>query len=113
RGARRGYGDGSKWDASQNATWEDWERYYERTSGQGETQKPLYMSNMAFVLAVTTACGVGCFLNLSYANGVSRGIIEDFDRQTAELADELERKRRDALKYGTKEERIKAFLQLR
>ncbi|RPA72575.1 hypothetical protein BJ508DRAFT_419400 [Ascobolus immersus RN42] len=113
RGARKGYGDGSKWDASQNATWEDWERYYERTSGQNETQKPLYMSNMAFVLAVTTVCGLGGYFNLAYATGVSQGIIEEIDRQTAELADELERKRRDALAHGTKEERIRAFLALR
>lgn len=71
------------------------------------------MTNLSFVFAVTATCAVGGYLNLAYATGVSQGIIDDFDRQTAELADDLERRRRETLAHGSKEERIRAFLQLR
>ena len=42
-----------------NATWEDWEKWYERQNGKRPPQAPIYTSNISFVMFILSAVSIG------------------------------------------------------
>ncbi|KAL1602850.1 J domain-containing protein 1 [Paraconiothyrium brasiliense] len=98
-------------DPSQNATWEDWERWYQRESGT-EAPRDLYMSNFAFVSLVFAIVTLGGIMQGTRANMFGTSVLEHRERIHKEASLELQRSKR-ATMSGDRNERIKTFLEHR
>jgi curved DNA-binding protein CbpA len=108
------YGKGGKDDASANATWEDWERWYAaRGEGPMGKQQPIHTNNGVFLAIVVAVATVGTMAEINYATGASEENIELLDRQSTNLGRDVARRRREAMDSGDREERIKKFLIMR
>ncbi|CUS10386.1 unnamed protein product [Tuber aestivum] len=116
--ARQHYGKGGPNDPAQNATWEDWERWYRRrahsgASEGGENQGPLYTSNGAFVTVVFILASAGVLMNISRATMSGHSFLEQREIRHAEICREWTRRKREVAVLGSKEERVQAFLKNR
>lgn len=116
--ARQHYGKGGPNDPAQNATWEDWERWYQHrthtgTGGGGEHQGPLYTSNGTFVTIVFILMSAGALMNISRANINGHNFLEQRDIRHAEISREWAKRKREVAVLGSKEERVQAFLKNR
>ncbi|KAA8894479.1 hypothetical protein FN846DRAFT_973758 [Sphaerosporella brunnea] len=108
------YGKGGKDDASANATWEDWERWYAaRGEGPLGKQQELHTKNGMFLCIVLAIATMGTIAEINYATGASGESIELLDRQTVVLGKDVARRRREAMDSGDREERIRKFLIMR
>ncbi|PWW80664.1 hypothetical protein C7212DRAFT_274943 [Tuber magnatum] len=112
------YGKGGPNDPAQNATWEDWERWYHRRAhsgagGGGEYQGPLYTSNGAFVTVVFILASAGALMNVSRATMNGHSFLEQREVKHAEICREWVRRKREVAVLGSKEERVQAFLKNR
>lgn len=104
----------------QNATWEDWERYYEwrrqRYGGAGTRKpppSPLYMSNSYFVLLVATLALMGSTANSFRAHDAGTYFVEQRDIIHDRAAKELRKVKQDASQSGSRQGRIDWFLRNR
>lgn len=98
-------------DPSQNATWEDWERWHHRESGT-DAPRDLNISNFAFVSLVFAIVALGGVLQGTRANMFGSSVMEQRDRIHREASIELARSKR-ATMSGDRDERIRTFLQHR
>jgi len=106
----RGWGGGPG-GPSQNATWEDWERWYQRDA-KGK-QEPTYFSNSAFVALIVIFAALGGIGQATRAGNYSMSLLEHRDALHAEMSRELMRRRKVSNTTGTREERVKNFLKQR
>ncbi len=107
----RGWGGGPN-GPSQNATWEDWERWYQRDS-QGP-QKPRYVSNSAFVALIVMFAALGGVGQATRVGNYSMSFIEQRDALHDNISKELMRRRKETTTgFGSREERIHQFLKQR
>ncbi|KAF2242110.1 hypothetical protein BU26DRAFT_439628 [Trematosphaeria pertusa] len=97
-------------DPAHNATWEDWERWYQRENG--EDPRDMYMSNFAFVSLVFALVTLGGVMQGTRANMLSSTVMEHRDKMHREASVELARSKR-ATMTGDRNERIKTFLEHR
>ncbi|KAF8536035.1 hypothetical protein BDD12DRAFT_808093 [Trichophaea hybrida] len=111
------YGQGGPDDASNNATWEDWERWYEAQSQGADAtvgkQQELHTRNSVFVVIVVMLACLGSFAEINYATVAGNEAIELGERQSIELGRDIMRRRRESMESGSREERIKRFLMMR
>ncbi|KAH8151615.1 uncharacterized protein LAJ45_04237 [Morchella importuna] len=115
------YGKGGVNDPSRNATWEDWEKYYQRKAaaegggkpGGGEGQETLYTSNRAFIVIVAFLASLGGIANISRANTNGHLFLDQTDRNSVKIGRELQRRKQEAVRMGSKDERIQNFLRSR
>lgn len=98
--------------AFHNATWEDWERWYQRD--QKPRQKPVFVANGVFAsMMLVLAVVAGTAEAISAANRSST-FIEQRDRMHSQSSQELMRKRKEATSTpGGKDEMIQSFLRTR
>ena len=97
---------------SQNATWEDWERWYQRDS-QG-AQQPRYVSNSAFVALIVIFAALGGVGQATRVGNYSMSFIEQRDALHDSISKDLMRRRRETTNgFGSREERIQQFLKQR
>lgn len=107
----RGWGGGPQ-GPSQNATWEDWERWYQRDA-KGP-QEPRYVSNAAFVGLILAFALVGGYGQVSRAGSYGITFVEQRDMLHNNIAKDLMRRRKETTTaYGSREERIDSFLRSR
>lgn len=109
-------GRGGGWDSrhgpSQNATWEDWERWYQRD--EAGHQEPAFASNGAFVGLILLLASIGGIAHAARAGNYSMHFIETQDARHANIARELDRMRRETTTaFPNKEERVHHFLKQR
>lgn len=100
-------------DPMQNATWEDWERWYKRDqedSRREAYQAPVYISNAAFVSVILAFAAVGGFGQVTRANSFSSSIISHRDMVHAEASRELMRARQEARANEGRQGSIDRFL---
>jgi hypothetical protein len=110
-----------KWDwrsehsPSQNATWEDWERWYQRDEkGQKAPQVPLYFSNSAFVSLIIAFAALGGIGQATRTENFSLSLLESRDRVHRQSSQDLVRRRRETYdSCGDKDQRIDEFLKTR
>lgn len=103
-------GDGS--GPSQNATWEDWEKWYQR-DGKGP-QEPTFVSNGAFVVLIVIFAALGGVGQLTQVRNYSATALERRDALHDHVSKDLMRRRRDTSNdYGHREQRIYSFLRQR
>ncbi|TIA03197.1 hypothetical protein D6C82_02079 [Aureobasidium pullulans] len=104
----RHHGDSDIWG---NATWEDWERFYQRRDGVAH-QTPRYLSNGNFILCVILLAMIGASLNLSRAETEGDKVVAARDLVHDRASKELRRVRQMS-ENRPKEERIQFFLRQR
>lgn len=103
----------------QNATWEDWERFYEwrarknGTTVHRERPSPLYMNNSLFVLLVAVLALMGSTANSFRAHDAGAYFVEQRDLIHDRAAKDLRRVRQDAAQSGSRQDRVEWFLRNR
>lgn len=106
----------------QNATWEDWERYYyERAKATGKTTddvKPpygtgLYMQNGYFVVLIAMLALIGSTANYNRAQGVGQYWSDQRDLVHDRTSKDLRRTKQEASGSGKRQDQIDWFLRNR
>lgn len=107
----KGWGGGER-GPSQNATWEDWEKWYQRdTNGP---QEPRFVSNTAFVSLVVIFSIIGGISQVTRVGNYSMDLIEQRDTLHNNISKDLTRRRKETTTaFGSREERIHSFLKQR
>jgi curved DNA-binding protein CbpA len=108
--AGRGWG-GGRGGPFQNATWEDWERWYAR--GEKAEQSPTYISNGAFVALIVMFAALGGVGQATRVGNYSMNFIEQRDALHDEMSKELMRRRRESNSLANRDERVHTFLKQR
>lgn len=113
---RDGHGENRGWAGpngpSQNATWEDWEKWYQRDA-TGK-QEPRIVSNGAFVVLIAGFVVVGGLGQLSRVENFSIKFLEQRDSLHDRMSKDLNRRRKETrFEFGSREERIHSFLRQR
>lgn len=106
-------GQGRTWDTrygpSNNATWEDWERWYNKQ----DKQEPIYLSNGAFFTTILFFVFVGYLGQTARLDKFSLSLTHQIDKLHNEMSRDLVQRRMAAKLYGDKDERIQEFLKAR
>lgn len=94
----------------QNATWEDWEKWYMRDK---KKQEPVYFSNGGFLMLVITVVFLGGF-----GQSIRVGDYSDlFQRQVEKAHDDaskaLRKRKTESIKFDNRDERLRNFLSSR
>ncbi|KAF2087175.1 hypothetical protein K490DRAFT_57236 [Saccharata proteae CBS 121410] len=98
-------------DPTHNATWEDWERWYERD--KKSDQHPIFASNGAFIACVAIGALCGIVGQATRAGNFSNSIIEQRDMVHSQSSQDLKKARQMAVSYNDREARIQSFLRHR
>lgn len=110
--AGRGWGHKPK-GPSQNATWEDWERWYQ-TDAKGSQGSQSPISNGAFVGLLVLFAALGVIGQLTHGGQYSLSFVDQQHALHNEMSQDLIRRRREAIAFdGDKQERIHSFLKQR
>ncbi|RYP50138.1 hypothetical protein DL768_004255 [Monosporascus sp. mg162] len=99
-------------NASMNATWEDWERWYEERNGEKKKQSPLYMSNELFVAVLCAIAIFGSMGQARRASAQSMNLIEMRDQKHEAISHDM-RQRQGELAGLDRQERVENFLRQR
>lgn len=93
--------------AAHNATWEDWERWY--NARDGRVKDPLYMSNGLFATLVVVMCMIGAFAQMSRADQYGADLVEMKNQSNLAIGQQVAR--RNTIAAGrSKDERVDMFL---
>ncbi|EXM33857.1 hypothetical protein V3481_002717 [Fusarium oxysporum f. sp. vasinfectum] len=93
--------------AAHNATWEDWERWYDARDGR--VKDPLYMSNGLFATLVVVMCMIGAFAQMSRADQYGADLVEMKNQSNLAIGQQVAR--RNTIAAGrSKDERVDMFL---
>jgi len=105
----------------QNATWEDWERFYARRAREhgfydnnsSRSQEPAYMPNSYFFILLAALAMISSSATYSKAENAGQYYIEQRDLAHDRAAKELRRVRRDVTGMKDRDDRIEWFLRQR
>lgn len=95
----------------QNATWEDWEKWYARNDKA--EQPPTYVSNGAFVALIVMFAALGGVGQATRVRNYSVTFIEQRDALHDQMSKELMRRRKETSSLGNRDERVHNFLKQR
>ncbi|KAF2170660.1 hypothetical protein M409DRAFT_64314 [Zasmidium cellare ATCC 36951] len=97
-----------------NATWEDWERFYQRREGTyPEKRAPVYMANSYFLALIVALAIMGSSLNVNRAKDAGHYIVEQRDIVHDRAAKELRRVRQEASTLSSRQDKIDFFVRQR
>ncbi|KAI4134172.1 MAG: hypothetical protein LQ347_001749 [Umbilicaria vellea] len=96
---------------AQNATWEDWERWYRRDA-KGK-QEPLYFSNSAFISLIATFAALAAFGQATRVGDYSRTFLEQIEAVHEDCSKDIQRRRKETHTFTNKDERLQSFLRNR
>ncbi|KAI0594007.1 hypothetical protein F4775DRAFT_464886 [Biscogniauxia sp. FL1348] len=99
-------------NASMNATWEDWERWYEERDGRRKRQQPVYMSNGLFVGLLCMFVVVGSMGQARRASTSSMDLVEVRDQKHRAIGRDL-RQRQHEQALLSRHERVEHFIRER
>ncbi|KAI0890988.1 hypothetical protein F4806DRAFT_484239 [Annulohypoxylon nitens] len=99
-------------NASMNATWEDWERWYRERDGKKEEQQPIYMSNGLFASILCMFVVVGSLGQARRATSSSTNLVEMRDEHHEAISHAMRQRQHDQAPLG-RQERIERFLRQR
>lgn len=108
--AGKGWGEG-RGGPFQNATWEDWEKWYARN--EKAEQSPTLFSNGTFVALIVIFAALGGIGQATRIGNVSMTFIGRRDMLHDEMSKELGRRRRESNSMGNRDERVHNFLKQR
>lgn len=97
-----------------NATWEDWERWYESQdpNGRKQRQDPLYMSNGLFVAVLAVFVVAGSWGQATRAGNHSVHLIEMRESSSQGISEDMWRRRQEKAVLS-REDRVESFLRQR
>ena len=98
---------------ARNATWEDWERWYQRDQTQKPKQEPLYFSNGGFLSLIVFVAILGGLGQVNRVGELSKSFLEQVEAMHDETSKDLRRRRKESLGFGNKDERVRNFLKSR
>lgn len=103
------------WSPHQNATWEDWERWYAYRDGKRRgKQQPVFVANGAFISVVVVLGALGGVVEAMRWGNHSANYLEQRDRIHDETSKDLMRRRNEAtMNPGRRVETIQRFLRMR
>lgn len=104
-------GWGGRGSPFQNATWEDWEKWYDRE--EKKKQNPTYLSNGAFVGLIVICAALGGIGQATRVGSYSMNFIEQRNALHNEISKDLIRRRKESNEYGDRDERVHSFLKQR
>ena len=96
---------------AQNATWEDWEKWYQRDA-KGK-QEPLYFSNGGFLSLIAIVAALGGIGQVTRVGDHSRTFLEQIEGVHDDCSKDLRRRKKESQGFGNKDERIQSFLKMR
>ena len=96
---------------AQNATWEDWERWYRRDA-KGK-QEPLYFSNSAFVSLIAIFAALAGIGQATRVGDHSRTFLEQIEAIHEDCSKDIQRRRTESHTFINKDERMLSFLRNR
>lgn len=96
---------------AQNATWEDWERWYRRDA-KGKPE-PLYFSNSAFVSLIAVFAALAGIGQATRVGEYSRTYMEQIEAVHEDCSKDIQRRRRESHTFTNKDERMQSFLRNR
>ena len=112
-----GRNNGAKWsdfDANdspfRNATWEDWERWYQRDKAK---QEPVYFTNGGFLMIVLTTVFLAGFGQSTRAGDYSNVFQQQVEKAHDNASTAIRQCRTDSRELGNKDERLQNFLRSR
>ncbi|KAI1139415.1 hypothetical protein F5Y05DRAFT_346769 [Hypoxylon sp. FL0543] len=94
---------------SMNATWEDWERWYNERDGKKEQQRPVYVSNQLFASVLCIFVVIGSIGQARRAGTNTVNLVEMKDQHHAAISESM-RKLRSEKAVLSRQERIESFL---
>ncbi|KAF7555127.1 hypothetical protein G7046_g6621 [Stylonectria norvegica] len=94
-------------NAAHNATWEDWERWY--NARDGKPREPLYMSNGLFASLVVMMCMVGALTQISRASESGAEYMESKAQTNHQIAKHMARNNMAGAGLS-KDQRVDTFL---
>ncbi|KAF2738333.1 hypothetical protein EJ04DRAFT_509735 [Polyplosphaeria fusca] len=99
-------------DPMYNATWEDWERWYQREYGRprDEDVRAMYAANFGFMSVMFALVSIGAIMQGSRAGIMTSSVMERRDQVHKEASMELRRAQRASMSGGDRNERIKTFM---
>ncbi|KAH9993874.1 hypothetical protein F4779DRAFT_221871 [Xylariaceae sp. FL0662B] len=97
---------------SMNATWEDWERWYDQREGGKEKQRPIYMSNELFVGVVCAFAVIGSMGQARWGSSSSMNLVERRDQKHAAISQDMKRQQHEQVGLN-RHGRIEGFLRQR
>ena len=99
-------------NASMNATWEDWERWYEERDGKSKKQQPVYMSNELFVVVLSFVVVIGSMGQAKRASTNTMNLVEMQEQRHESISHDV-RQRQSHLASLDRHERVENFLRQR
>jgi hypothetical protein len=97
---------------SMNATWEDWERWYEQRAGNGQKQRTVFMSNELFVVVLCAFVLVGSIGQAKRATTSTMNVVEMQEQRHEAISHDMTQRR---MQQGglSRHERVESFLKQR
>ncbi len=93
-----------------NATWEDWEKWYQR----GKTkQEPVYFSNGGFLMLVIAAVFLGGFGQSIRVGDYSNIFQRQVEKVHEDASKAIQQRRIESQGFGNRDERLQNFLRTR
>ncbi len=93
----------------QNATWEDWERWYNRY----EKQEPVYTSNGTFLSIVVGALVIGAFGQASQVSWHNDLFMQKIEKQHEDASKSMLKHRQGSQKVSDMDSRLQDFFKRR
>ena len=93
-----------------NATWEDWEKWYQRDKAK---QDPLYFSNGGFLMLVLAAVFLGGFGQSTRVGEYSNVFQRQAEKVHDDASKAIRRRRTESQGFGNRDERLQSFLKMR
>lgn len=98
--------------AAYNATWEDWERWYEKQRSDGVKQDPVYMSNGMFVVSIVIFVLIGGWGQARRAGSHGVHLVELQEKKNSRIGEDMWKSRIEKA-YLTREDRVDHFIRQR
>ena len=93
-----------------NATWEDWEKWYQRGRAK---QEPVYFSNGGFLMLVLTAVFLGGFGQSIRVGDYSSLFSRQVEKVHDDASKAIRQRRTESQGFGNRDERLQNFLKTR
>lgn len=93
----------------QNATWEDWERWYDRNQPRYEKQEPVYTSNGGFLTLVVAVMVIGAFGQASQVSWHNDLFMQKIEKQHGEATEAITKHRQESKKASDMDSKLHEF----
>lgn len=94
-----------------NATWEDWEKWYEKEAGG--KQEPVYFSNGGFFSLLIIVVVIGGIAQATRVGGHSRTFLEQIELVHDDCSQSVRSRKNASHGFGNNDDRVERFLRIR